>query len=905
MKDKVSSAKLKGTVLFTVVSVLMVLIVFLMGTLALAATASNRAYTNYQTEQTEYTARAVLDSVVKAINDDTSNSGIKSQMVNNLQSTNSSINVNVSMDSENYAVTISNVGTQSIYSTDQGGWVDGDIYEVSTTVNKTLGGTTYNVYIVGEHITQATPSGGGGAFVSMGDLQGKEIGTGGYITGGTYIGVGIPAEDYTIGANGITTVDSPFYVNGNLTNVNKFNMHFSGPGDFFAITGDFIIQNNAGITTDFEGYTWGTETQYEKTPYIYVGKDLYINHATLAGSTQYPVNIYAGSINGGSSADVQSVDVNFLVYGDVYTFDANGTSRVGGSGGSTALYEWAERVLYKKNGSQAIYGNWYSMGNVEFTVQRGGNSIAGDLRVEKNVKVTGGNTLTVTGDVVCGGTLTVEAGTTLVCKNLYAANVVNNGTIKYTGSVFHANTITNNGTVVISANGGVKETWYELTDVQYVQNGMGWDNVTPLYTVTYTYNEHIVINGGAETVNTITAQNSYFMSNDIEAEKMNAINSEITTYNSASNVKSETIVNDTPVTPAAAVGSVDAVYGDIYPDQFTKAGLSTDIVKTPNMSDYTTGYPVTREELTSVYDAVNGKWTVQQYAKNADPANNVAALPKNNDDLNGGTTTEYYEVNNSCVISGTLDRNLYINPGSGNAITVVLDNTKFPEGQGAGYGGTSIIINDASQVTLFIIGTVEVNKGSIITTDYLDLFFGAGNWSPSKEVNSLSGMISDLTIHQVQTAASKYYPNVVIYSEANAALSLPSNDTLVTALIRAPKLTFYQNQGLQLGKTLNYVHPNGGTKQYGQGAAGDDSSVGVIGQLIAEHIALNNSSKWGLIYVTASNSTSTCSCSCGACTGADPSTCPCACTDANCICSSSNPTSAIPSNFVELYYNYY
>ena len=37
MKEKVNSAKLKGTVLYTVVSVLMVLIVFLMGTMALAA----------------------------------------------------------------------------------------------------------------------------------------------------------------------------------------------------------------------------------------------------------------------------------------------------------------------------------------------------------------------------------------------------------------------------------------------------------------------------------------------------------------------------------------------------------------------------------------------------------------------------------------------------------------------------------------------------------------------------------------------------------------------------------------------------------------------------------------------------------------------------------------------------
>ena len=68
MKEK--PKRLKGTVLFTVVSVMMVMVVFLLGTLALAATASNRAYSNYQKEQTEYTSRAVLDSVVQAIQDD-------------------------------------------------------------------------------------------------------------------------------------------------------------------------------------------------------------------------------------------------------------------------------------------------------------------------------------------------------------------------------------------------------------------------------------------------------------------------------------------------------------------------------------------------------------------------------------------------------------------------------------------------------------------------------------------------------------------------------------------------------------------------------------------------------------------------------------------------------------------
>ena len=77
MKEKKHPRRVKGTVLFTVVSVMMVLIVFLTATLALSATANRRAYTNYQQEQTEYTAKAVLEAVTRQIESDTTGSGIR------------------------------------------------------------------------------------------------------------------------------------------------------------------------------------------------------------------------------------------------------------------------------------------------------------------------------------------------------------------------------------------------------------------------------------------------------------------------------------------------------------------------------------------------------------------------------------------------------------------------------------------------------------------------------------------------------------------------------------------------------------------------------------------------------------------------------------------------------------
>ena len=63
----VAPRKVKGTVLFTVVVVMLVLVVFLMGTLALAATASRRASNTYSTAQTQSTAKAGVNAIIAAM----------------------------------------------------------------------------------------------------------------------------------------------------------------------------------------------------------------------------------------------------------------------------------------------------------------------------------------------------------------------------------------------------------------------------------------------------------------------------------------------------------------------------------------------------------------------------------------------------------------------------------------------------------------------------------------------------------------------------------------------------------------------------------------------------------------------------------------------------------------------
>ena len=245
MKKKAIPKKLKGTVLFTVVSVMMVLIVFLVATLALASTASKRAYTNYQQEQAEYTAKAVMEAVTREIEADVNSLFIRADIVWwDTPGDTDTINVQINDGAgsvETYPVTITNTGqTRAIYNASSG-WQDLDVYRLSVTVESdtTTAEATYETFIGLKMITNPgnsqnnqTSGGDGGAFVSLGDTGGTEIATHGYTTGGTYLGIGVTGYDYHMSAGGDITIDAPFYVNGNLHSPTQFIMHFTKPNDF-------------------------------------------------------------------------------------------------------------------------------------------------------------------------------------------------------------------------------------------------------------------------------------------------------------------------------------------------------------------------------------------------------------------------------------------------------------------------------------------------------------------------------------------------------------------------------------------------------------------------------------------------------------------------------------------------
>lgn len=837
MKEKASPKRLKGTVLFTVVSVMMVLIVFLMGTLALAATASNRAASNYQKAQTEATARTVIDSVVQAVND---NADIRATVA--ALGDNASVDVTVKgSDGIDVDATITNVGTpQPMFDEGEQEWHDGKLFQVTTTVGKTKAETTYSAYFSAVIPQTLAPSAGGGAFVSLGDMDGQEIATGGYITGGTYININGPiSETINFNANGQTIIDAPFYLNGNMNKSNKIYFHYRMPGDFFVVTGDFNEIQANGLATDYEGFT-GAITSYDDIPYFYVGKKLRlhsknVNFGRYNGNpndpTNIPFNIFCGALE---LTDDIGNDGSFQMYGDLYCFEETdptdptaGKSIIRNTNYATELYKWAGSTLKNRNGNNAM-GNWYSAGDVTIDCN---NSVTfridGDLRVEGNVEIENKSGVNASGDVVSGKTLKIGTNATLECKNVCTDTLVVNGTLKCDS--IKANTVVGTGTI-------------ECPDIQYVavSNGTGVPTGLP----------------GAPT------------------------------YTNPRTVKE--------------------MYGnnDIYPVAYKATNIVDTVLTKPTITDYT-NYPDEPSDLGPGIYSVD-HFVIPEYTE--------ATLPKETR-ADGSEISNLAIVTQSCVLSGPFNSSIYIDPESG-PVTVVLRDVTMTRNE------YMIVVNDDKDVTLFIQGTVKIIGGGIITKDYLDLMGVTNAALVSKDEirDNIAGIgassvntnwTNDLVIPQNSVKGDKTYPNVIIYGDANSVLDMYSDsNNLLTALVRAPKLTFMQKLALVgTNAGIDYVNPAGGSKRYCKGASStENNSIGVIGQLVAGKIVLKNDNKWGLIFIDAGKVTE-CPCGCPSCDKEHPTKCTCCasgpCCTNGCICTGHLAGYGTPDAYTILNYDFY
>lgn len=861
MKVNVRSTKLKGTVLFTVVSVLMVLIVILLGTLALAATASNRAYQNYQKEQTEYTARALLDSVVAAVNADNSNDGIKSQIAG-LSNEGAHIDIeivrsdNPRRDAEGNPVpeivTVTKMKSQYYYiekidpdTSKPYGWQECNVYDLSTTVSKTMADTTYSVKMTDMPINTPGVDDGGGAFVSMGSAT---VPTQGLITGGTAVGIdSAEITDLVFPASGLLIIESNSFFRKNLVvKPNGTILRFADMRSHVAVMGDLTFDNNVSFefSPNFDA-NWADSSQpganpdpvsYQEVPCIFVGGRFYSETSpelvikNQKGHGQ-PINLYCGYLdmrgNGGGPK------AKFQMAGDIYAFDEDKTSIIS-SNDVSKLFEWASKnITYPGNEGRNKYkfGSFYSAGSAQFLVNNGAMEIDGDCRIAKDLECV--KNVTIKGDLVVGDTLTVGAGARLdVRGNIYVNNLSNLGEITCHGNVSVINVINAGRTGPNTEIKAVDPT--KLTGGKKVTKWVDKDTfvLSPVttekpYKYTYSYTEYTQEGfdiKSKEYIGTVEISKvegkldpHYYNNNPNDPHNpgygsiQEAVEALDTNYKKLMELR-DTAGQKKEVTAY----DVSTLYKKpVYPEGFTKEEILNEIIREPEL--YTavkySGYPQSRDLFETTY---------------------------------GEPTTECTapgEITESCVIKGgSYEDNIYINADN-KTLSIIV------EGVVNLNNGAQIIINESNggAVNIFLDKNAEINfyaaDGQIITTEFLRECGYTGtdytNKGATKDYN-----VTNLNINRpIKKVNDDLFPDVYIYAGENTRMYFQGGAYL-TANIRAPLLTFHESSsgsGKQIKHDIQYEDEMG-VRTF---KAGDYLSM--VGQLIAGEITADN--QFGLLHV--------------------------------------------------------
>ncbi len=439
MKEKVRSTKLKGTVLYTVISVLMVLIVFLMGTLALAATASNRAMNNYNSAQTQYTAKAGVQAIMSAMQN---NKDIAKEIAN-VDADYPLVNVDVDFGitdettGENPAASLGRItsataefaGTKWVLNTDTedenyGKMEEKVVVKISATAQQGRESSTVSAYVLRDAEPKENSAGGGGGFVSTGSASNVNHTS---AFGGTYVGFDGAGVGSDMSITNPATFESDLQINGNLHVATAMDLVFKEPGTGMTIWGDLNI-NNGGIyvstvnadAAEFENKALTQAYPYTDIPYIYVeGKFSSVASTPMKiGSKDVPLNIFCGSITTANSTN--------SIYADIYCYDESATSVLQGHNASQ-LYEWVAKVIDSDNVPGDHYGgSFYTKGSLE--IVNGSKIIDGEMFVGKNLTIK--KDTVIYGDLFVGGTLTIDnanlrlIGGTVHCN---AENIVQNG----------------------------------------------------------------------------------------------------------------------------------------------------------------------------------------------------------------------------------------------------------------------------------------------------------------------------------------------------------------------------------------------------------------------------------------------------------------------------------------------
>jgi hypothetical protein len=342
--------KPKGTVLYTVVTVMMILLIFVLVTLGISATANKRAYNTYSKNQTYYSAKSLVESVVDGLTDksNTSDKTSLKGVVGNIGDSTQTLAVGTEITSGSKEYRLPNGmgvlkgGVKIIPSgTDQTGtenFVEGTgkpILKVEATVE--LGGqeSTYSRYVhigitPGENSDMVDPG-----FVSLGGMSNTSVGhsaVGGvssmvyghqfYVPENTHLN----PRDSLVAIDDIDPddLDSIALENAkaNAISLNKYLVYNSNVGmsdnSYYRISpeGGLVFNGHLVPTNNFtiNGiYKKGLDkVSYEFMPWVYVRGTYFsrsgnnTGYSAKDGNVTYgPLNIIAGQVSGNNQNSVQ------------------------------------------------------------------------------------------------------------------------------------------------------------------------------------------------------------------------------------------------------------------------------------------------------------------------------------------------------------------------------------------------------------------------------------------------------------------------------------------------------------------------------------------------------------------------------------------------------------------------
>lgn len=429
---------LKGSILFTVVSVLALMTIFMTSALALAAAANKRAHKTYSASQASYTARAAIDSILAAV-------GTNNEFANAVDSLpqNGKFEVDIGINSPSLGkidtASVEYAGKTTIFDPNTKTWVEKNLIKITAEV--TMGGETTKLV---SHVVQdpVTKSNDGPGFLTMGGA-GAANGNNGSIFGGAYYGMGHGHDGGTWNGNltyiewnpydgKLTTLDDKQYltnenfylkdinrveafmvVNGNFDLKTYLTIYYTQLGKGLQIWGDLNMSNGVPIiklSDPLRAEIDSKALKFNEIPYMYVDGTMKMENQSFSiGESSYPFNIFCGNIDL-NSGSLQS-------YADIYCYDKNKTSKINTN--STALYSWASSLVDGGSGYSCSGGNIYSKGNIEFSGNASvGDAINGSVKADGDVAIN--KELNIKGDLVVGGKLSLNNDNIKVNGKVYA-----------------------------------------------------------------------------------------------------------------------------------------------------------------------------------------------------------------------------------------------------------------------------------------------------------------------------------------------------------------------------------------------------------------------------------------------------------------------------------------------------